>query len=652
MLQPEGARPLRAMDKSDTRRCTGGEVGCQDEGARNQPGDVGGSHIVGIMRVAKDGVIHITTTQKEKENVTLEVGRSENKGTGCEAHGCSSQRASERARDSQEIWSKDVASAPDTRALPWAHLVIVMLSVASDAFALTGPLPFLPQLCVAQYGLAEADVGYYVGLFTGAYPLAKFCTSWMIGHLSDEYGRKFFTLLGLFVSASLTIALGVTTNVWAGIALRLLAGALNANVAIARAQVADLVPNGARAMPYAYLGATFALARTFSSGVAGLSVGLFWVQEFGVYMAPCVMLGIPAAFTFLMALIFLPETHANRRYKTVAEAGLHCSRFASNTVARVAGWKELERPPSTQTVKGLTFSAKWKLITKDSLLCRLIIANGLISFANGFFFPGFVLFLSSSRDRHGMGFSELNTGVAFTALGAVGFAFQVLLYKPLLKCMGLRNLLKMGLGGMMVGSAMVPCSELFLVHMSPVDTPVRGGAEVTEVPELVLTLPVPLGADGSESQLAGAEYWLVLAPCVFFMGAGLMLCLPVLTTLVSNATLPEIQGMTQGMTQSIASLLRAFGPFAVGILFSVTYAGHGPAIIFGLLALVYALTLHLTYCLPARVEETGWSPRPCPPWLASIFLCARSRSPHLEGAASLICRGESGEGAGGTRYPS
>ena len=577
--------------------------------------------------------------------MTLKVGRSEDNGTGCEAHGCSSGRASERARDSHEICSKDGASAPDMRALPWAHLVIVMLSVASDAFALTGPLPFLPQLCIAQYGLAEADVGYYVGIFTGAYPLAKFCTSWIIGHLSDEYGRKFFTLLGLFASASLTIALGVTTNVWVGIALRLLAGALNANVAIARAQVSDLVPNGARAMPYAYLGATFALARTFSSGVAGLSVGLFWVQEFGVYMAPCVMLGIPPAFTFLLAVVFLPETHANRRYKTVAEACIHFARFTPNAVARVAGWKELERPSSTQPWTRLTFSEKWKLITKDSMLCRLIFANGLVSFANGFFFPGFVLFLSSSRDRHGMGFSELNTGVAFSILGTVGFVFQVLLYKPLLKYMGLRNLLKMGLGGMIVGSAMVPCSELLLVHMSPVETPEIGGAEVA------VTLPVPLGADGSESQLAGAEYWLVLAPCLFFMGAGLMLCLPVLTTIISNATHPEIQGMTQGMTQSIASLLRAFGPFAVGILYSVTYAVHGPAISFGLLAVVYLLTLHLTYCLPARVEETGWSPRPCPPWLASIIR-ARCRSPHVEGAASLICKGESGEGEDGTRFRS
>ena len=157
---------------------------------------------------------------------------------------------------------------------------------------------------------------------------------WMIGHLSDEYGRKSFTLLGLFSSASLTMALGFTTNVWVGIASRLLTGALNANFAISRAQIADLVPNGARAMPYAYLGATFALARTFSSGVGGFSVGLFWVEEFGRYMAPCVMLGIPSALTFVLVLVFLPETHANRRYKTLAEARLRFSRFASNTLAR------------------------------------------------------------------------------------------------------------------------------------------------------------------------------------------------------------------------------------------------------------------------------------------------------------------------------
>ena len=75
------------------------------------------------------------------------------------------------------------------------------------------------------------------------------------------------------MSAVLTAGLAVITNVWWAVTARLLTGALNSNFALSRAQIADLVPNGQRAMPYAYLGASFALARTFSSGVAGLSVG-------------------------------------------------------------------------------------------------------------------------------------------------------------------------------------------------------------------------------------------------------------------------------------------------------------------------------------------------------------------------------------------
>ena len=71
----------------------------------------------------------------------------------------------------------------------------------------------------------------------------------------------------------MTAGLAVITNVWWAVTARLLTGALNSNFALSRAQIADLVPNGQRAMPYAYLGASFALARTFSSGVAGLSVG-------------------------------------------------------------------------------------------------------------------------------------------------------------------------------------------------------------------------------------------------------------------------------------------------------------------------------------------------------------------------------------------
>jgi hypothetical protein len=221
--------------------------------------------------------------------------------------------------------SLDVSEQPAKSSganLPWGYLVLVMLAVASDAFALMGPMPFLPQMCERQFGVPAADVGYFVGLFTGAYSIANFCTSWLIGHLSDLYGRNGFVLIGLLVSAVLTAGLAFTSNIWVAISFRLLTGALNANFALSRAQIADLVPNGYRAMPYAYLGATFALARTFSSGLAGLSVGLFTNSGIGPYVAPCILLAIPSAVTFFLIVCILPETHqvqppnSNRRSST------------------------------------------------------------------------------------------------------------------------------------------------------------------------------------------------------------------------------------------------------------------------------------------------------------------------------------------------
>ena len=171
-------------------------------------------------------------------------------------------------------------------------------------------------------------------------------------------------------------------------------------------------------------------------------------------------------------------------------------------------------------------------------------------------------------------------------MGFIGVVFQVAFYKTLLGLIGLRQLFKLGVGGMMVGSILIPCSETMLLTLDP---------------ELIHRPPG-----------APKNYWLlslVLGPCLLSMGAGIMLCLPVLTTILSNAAHPELQGLTQGMAQSSASLLRAFGPFAVGTLFSITFRLHAPAISFALLALVYAATLALTCDLPPRVEEAGWQAR-------------------------------------------
>ena len=63
----------------------------------------------------------------------------------------------------------------------------------------------------------------------------------------------------------------------------------------------------------ALAGATFALARTLSSAIGGLTVGLFFERQFGPYLAPCLILTVPPGLTFVLVLLFLQEPHTKRR---------------------------------------------------------------------------------------------------------------------------------------------------------------------------------------------------------------------------------------------------------------------------------------------------------------------------------------------------
>ncbi|EKX33695.1 hypothetical protein GUITHDRAFT_120085 [Guillardia theta CCMP2712] len=339
----------------------------------------------------------------------------------------------------------------DNFQIPWFKVSCIFLAVASDAVALIGPVPFLPALCQDRFQLSEAEVGVVVGVLTGAYSLANFATSMVLGHWSDLCGRRFFILLGLFTSTVLTFALGFIHDPWTAILSRMMIGALNTNFALSRAAISDLIPPGKRAIPFAYLGATFALARTFSSAVGGFMVGLFFQDPF---IAPCIALSLPPGITFVMVLFGLPEMHGkrtydgvgdalqvwwrNRRSKARAEATVpyeeHKDEHANgtSTVKDEEGGGEKKAEEQKINHAHLTLMQKWKILTEDKLIMRLTIAFGVVSFANGFSFP----------ESHGMGMNALQTGFAFTSMGLVGFFFQIIFYKVLLKTIGLRQIFK------------------------------------------------------------------------------------------------------------------------------------------------------------------------------------------------------------------
>lgn len=469
----------------------------------------------------------------------------------------------------------------------WYAVGTVLAIVAADAVTLIGPLPFFPRFCHDQLGVSDEDVGVVVGIVAGSYSLANFFSGVFIGHMSDLYGRMPFLILGLTTSVVCTLLLGLCQSVFALVVCRAVVGLLNCNFSVSRAALADIVPNGSRAVPFAYMGATFGLSRTLASAIGGLSVGIFWTEQYGPFVSPCIVLSIPAILALLMTC-GMKEPNKKRRYTSILQAvpgnlfGLNkehgerereMERMDAVEGGRGAGESNVERTASDEARKE-SFLQKWGRLTEEPLLMRLIWAQGMMHFANGSMIATVILFTTTQRDHHGMGMSEKEAGFVFALMGFVGFLFQVALFKRASDRFGLRILLKVGLLCLFSGCFAMPLAAALLPAQPAPETP-----------------------------------WLLLSPSLFLFGGGLMLCLPVVATILSNATPAHIQGLTQGLGQSTSSLLRAFGPFASGALFTSAYAFNAPAMSFALLAVAYAISIGLTFSLPVSVEETTFRNR-------------------------------------------
>ena len=91
-----------------------------------------------------------------------------------------------------------------------------------------------------------------MGALIGAFSFANFLSSAFLGHLSDNYGRKPFLLSGGLVTVVFSTVLGFLTDRWLAIVSRAMIGLFNANFAIGKAAIADLVPPHLRYGPTRY----------------------------------------------------------------------------------------------------------------------------------------------------------------------------------------------------------------------------------------------------------------------------------------------------------------------------------------------------------------------------------------------------------------
>ena len=135
-----------------------------------------------------------------------------------------------------------------------AAMPFIMATALIDMIAIGIIIPVLPAL-VGSFTGSQADQAFWYGVVTFAFGIANFFGSPVLGALSDAYGRRPVLLIGFSGLALNFFATGLATSLAMLIAVRLVGGAMQANISVANAYVADITPPAGRAKRFGLLGA-------------------------------------------------------------------------------------------------------------------------------------------------------------------------------------------------------------------------------------------------------------------------------------------------------------------------------------------------------------------------------------------------------------
>jgi DHA1 family tetracycline resistance protein-like MFS transporter len=369
--------------------------------------------------------------------------------------------------------------------------LVIFLTILVNLIGFGIIIPLLPF-----YATTFGASPLVVGLLFASFSLAQLFASPVLGAWSDKWGRRpilIFSLVGTVVSF---VMLAVAHSLAMLFAARIVDGLSGGNITTARAYIGDIATDENRAKSFGMLGAAFGLGFIIGPALGGLFAHISYTAPIWAAAAITVMA------TFL-AWFWLPET-----------------------VHRV------------NAVTGSPWQALRELSGRPNLR-RLLAIDFMYWSSFGVYQTTFALF-----GAHRFGFDATHTGYLLAAFGFLGVIVQVVLVGPIVKRLGEKQTLMVGLIFAAVG---------------------WGGSAMTHALGVFIAMLVP-----------GA--------------IGIGLCNPSLVSLVSGAGGRHEQGRVQGAAGALESLGRTIGPvWGNGAL---QFLGEGAA--YGSAAIVLLATAAMT----------------------------------------------------------
>jgi DHA1 family tetracycline resistance protein-like MFS transporter len=170
--------------------------------------------------------------------------------------------------------SPSPAAAPgDPAAGRQAAMPFIMITVLIDMVSIGLIIPVLAPL-VGTFTSSQSEQAFWYGAVTIVFGIANFFGSPILGRLSDRYGRRPVLLIGFSGLALSFIVTGLATALWMLLVVRLFSGAMQSNISVANAYVADITAPAERAKAFGKLGAMLGMGFILGPVIGGLLGGI------------------------------------------------------------------------------------------------------------------------------------------------------------------------------------------------------------------------------------------------------------------------------------------------------------------------------------------------------------------------------------------